>query len=207
MKEFCDFLHELDLLTWCPAGYLDPGVLDLLRELGSAPELVSRTVNSWNARNLETRQLLCHETATHYKWFIYYHKALRYRVWLHQYKALDERRTGYATVPHNHRYSLASLVLRGGFDHHYFERRGEELIELTDERRSYSGPDAYTVDWRRVHMLSAVRDHTITLVVESPVVRHFSEAFYDHTGQPSLVYDFVELHTRLSEAVATSQVV
>jgi hypothetical protein len=58
-----------------------------------------------------------------------------------------------------------------------------------------------------VHKLSAVHDHTVTLVVESPVVRHFSEAFYDQTGQPSLVYDFVGLHARLSEAVATSQVV
>jgi hypothetical protein len=32
MKDFCDFLHELELLAWRPAGYLDPGVLDLRGE-------------------------------------------------------------------------------------------------------------------------------------------------------------------------------
>jgi hypothetical protein len=52
--------------------------------------------------------------------------------------------------------------------------------------------------WERVHKLSGLLEGTVTLVVESPVVRHFSEAFYEDSGQPRLFYDFTELHSRLS---------
>jgi len=198
LKSLHDLLRELEKLEWNPVGYLDPGVLPLLAEVGRKPSLIHDAVVSWSAEHLEKLQLSCHETSTHYKWFIYYHEELRYRIWLHQYKLPDERRAGHAEVPHNHRYSLASVILRGGFAHHYFERIGDRLIELTQESRLFSRGDVYMLDWKRLHKLSALSDHTVTLVVESPVVRHFSEAFYSESGRPSLFPDFVSLHPRLS---------
>lgn len=199
MECFQDLLPRLERLEWSPVGHIDPGVLELLAELGREPRLIQEAVRSWGVKDLDKRQLRCHETSTHYKWFIYYHEKLRYRIWLHQYKVLSERRLGHAEVPHNHRYSLASVIVRGGFLHHLFEQTDGELVELAHQRQSYSQGDAYTVDWQRLHKLSKVSDHTLTLVVESPVVRHFSEAFYSGSTTPNLFYDFVGLHARLAE--------
>jgi len=202
MNSFDEFLSGLELLDWQPAGHMDPGVLDLLADLGRRPHLLWDFIGSWDEVNLETRQLRCHETSTHYKWFVYYHEKLRYRIWLHQYKAAMERRNGYAEVPHNHRYSLASLVLNGQFEHHFFDVVAGDLIEISERCEAYSRGDVYSVDWRSVHKLSGLSDHTVTLVVESPVARHFSEAFYGSSGPPNLCLDFVALHGQLLDEIA-----
>lgn len=39
----------------------DPGVPDLLGEIGHEPQLIRTVVNSWNIKRLEKRQLRCHE--------------------------------------------------------------------------------------------------------------------------------------------------
>ncbi len=202
MKSFDDFLTGLELLDWQPAGHIDPGVLELLAELGRTPQMLWNVIRSWDTMNLETRQLRCHETTTHYKWFVHYHEALRYRIWLHQYKSAVERRNGYAEVPHNHRYSLASLILNGQFKQHFFDVVAGELAETPGECTAYSPGDVYSINWCRVHKLSGLSDHTVTLVVESPVVRHFSEAFYGASGQPNSCPDFVALHPHLLDEVA-----
>jgi hypothetical protein len=199
LETFQDFLLGLEVLEWSPPGHIDPRMLDLLAEIGRRPRLLQEAVNSWNVADLEERQLRCHETATHYKWFIYFHPELRYRIWLHQYKILGERRRGHAEVPHNHRYSLASVIMRGGFVHHAFERMDGGLVELTSKRHSYLRGDAYSVGWDQLHRLSDLTDHTLTLVVETPPVRNFSEAFYSESGTPERFYDFVGLHGRLTE--------
>jgi hypothetical protein len=61
---------------------------------------------------------------------------------------------------------------------------------------------AAVISWTERN-LSSVCERTVTLVVESPVVRHFSEAFYNESGAPSRFYDFVELHSRLSRDITT----
>jgi hypothetical protein len=203
LKSFDDFLRGLELLEWSPAGYIDPRLIRLLDQVVREPHLVAEVISSWNSKDLDKRQLRCHETSTHYKWFVSYHKKLRYRIWLHQYKLRGERNIGHAEVPHNHRYSLASAILQGGFVHHYFERTSKSVVELVQERRSYCRGDTYVVDWRRLHKLSGLSDHTVTLVVESPVVRHFSEAFYGDSSKPSLFYDFAGLHSRLSGEITS----
>lgn len=203
MNNFGEFLRHLEDLEWCPAGHLDPVMQRLLAEVGREPELVNDAVKSWDAKRLEVRQLKCHETTTHYKWFVHYDRKWHYRVWLHQYKPRGERVSGHAEVPHNHRYSLASVILYGGFVHHIFRRSADGLTEVVEERRSYARGDVYLVDWQRFHMLSELSDHTLTLVVESPLVRHFSEAFYGESRKPKLCYDFIELHSRLSQEMAS----
>jgi hypothetical protein len=202
MVGFHDFLTRLESLDWRPAGYIDPTVLELLSEIGTDPQLIWEVIRSWDNQNLEKRQLRCHETSTHYKWFTHYHDKLQYRVWLHQYKSFAERKNGYAEVPHNHRYSLASVVLRGRFRHHFFENLDGVVAEVPEKCQEYSQGDVYSVNWRRVHKLSDLSDHTVTLVVESPVARHFSEAFYDESGRPSICRDFVELHSHLLDEIA-----
>jgi hypothetical protein len=204
MNSFHGFTRELEGLVWAPAGYLDPRVLDLLCELGQEPRTICDVVNSWSAANLEERQLSCHETSTHYKWFVAYHSSLHYKIWLHQYKPLGERRLGHAEVPHNHRYSLASLVVRGGFTHHYYKQTAEGLQELQHERTSYMQGDTYRVDWQEVHKLSNVLNHTVTLVVESPIARNFSEAFYTQSGEPSTFYDFIGMLSSLSAEISSA---
>ena len=103
MDSFTEFLEGLDKARWSPAGHIDETVLELLRELNADSALLRRQIVSWASENLELRGLRSHETATHYKWFIYYHEKLTYRIWLHQYKSSADRILGYAEVPHNHR--------------------------------------------------------------------------------------------------------
>ncbi len=67
--------------------------------------------------------------------------------------------------------------------------------------RSYQRGDAYVVRHDEIHKLSDLCDGTITLVVESPLVRHFSEAFYG--GGAVRFYDFAGMHHLLREAVET----
>jgi hypothetical protein len=174
-----------------------------LAEVGRHPHLIFDAVASWTSDNLEKRQLSCHETATHYKWFLHYHKRLHFKVWLHQYKLAADRKLGHAEVPHNHRYSLASIILSGGFTHHYFQRTEGGLLELAEERCDYQAGDVYEVAWQKVHKLSELRDGTITLVIETPAVRHFSEAYYSVNDQPQRFFDFVGLHERLAEQVGS----
>lgn len=202
MKTFRQFLERLESLEWQAAGHLDPRILTVLTDLGHHPGIVFEMVNSWTVRSLERRQLSCHETATHYKWFIYFDKKRRFKVWLHQYKPERERRIGYAEVPHNHRYSLASVVLSGGFMHHYYNA-GPELSECVEERCTYRPGDAYLVTWQRVHKLSELADQTLTVVIEGPPVRNFSEAFYSSRGDPRMFYDFVGLRPRLAKELGS----
>jgi len=176
-------------------------VLAVLAEVGRQPRLVHDAVSSWSLNGLDKRQLSCHETATHYKWFLYYHKSRRFKVWLHQYKTCGERRLGYAEVPHNHRYSLASVILKGVFVHHDFKRSGGVLTESVNSRQSYGQGDAYMVAWQQIHQLSDIHDQTFTLVVESPTVRHFSEAYYTESTEPRMFYDFVGLRPRLEDSM------
>lgn len=202
MNDFNDFLKRLALADWHIKGVISPEVIDLLRELGIRPHLIWESVAAWSPGSLDKRQLRCHETTTHYKWFIYYHKRFRYRIWLHQYKSANERRLGYAEVPHNHRYSFASLILHGGFHHHIFNVTESGLDESGTERQMLAAGDVYTLHWDRIHKLSSLLDKTITLVVESPTVRNFSEA-YDDSGSPQRFYDFAGLHPRLSQELMT----
>jgi hypothetical protein len=199
LETFHEFVRCLESLEWEPRGHFDTEVLTILAEVGGRPRLISEAVNSWTTKSLEVRQLSCHETSTHYKWFMFYHKEHHFKIWLHQYKSASERRLGHAEVPHNHRYSLASVILNGGFVHHYFDRMNDILVESTRERRRFDPGDTYMVAWQRVHRLSELSDQTITLVVESPVVRNFSEAFYAESGKPRKFYDFVGLRARLAE--------
>jgi hypothetical protein len=52
------------------------------------------------------------EKTTHFKWFVAEDADRAFKVWLHEYKPASQRRTGHATVAHNHRFwfTLSLLV-------------------------------------------------------------------------------------------------
>jgi len=204
VKDFRDFVRCLDGLEWAPAGYLDPQLAELLAELGQQPGLIRDVVQSWNSPGLDLRQLSCHETKTHYKWFVHYDPSLRYKIWLHQYKSAGQRQAGHAEVPHNHRYSLASLIIRGGFAHHCYKQISDGIAELPYGPDSYVAGDVYAIEWHQIHRLSRILNHTVTLVVESPPARNFSEAFYGDSGEPRLFYDFAGMLSQFSSELAAT---
>ena len=121
------------------------------------------------------------EKTTHYKWFLGGGTNREFELWLHEYKPRELRRTGHATVPHNHRFWLTSLILRGGFaDTRYArcEPEGELPIEPIAERSLETG-DTMVIDPEEIHSLSELRNGTISMVVQSKSIRSYSEVFED----------------------------
>lgn len=80
MKNLEQFLRQLEDLEWSPAGHMEEAVLPLLAEMGRERRLLIEAVSSWTAKNLEKRQLRCHETATHLKWFVHYNNEIGFKL-------------------------------------------------------------------------------------------------------------------------------
>lgn len=121
------------------------------------------------------------EKTTHYKWFLAEDPTKRFQVWLHEYKPSTHRREGHATVAHNHRFWLTSLILRGGFTDTRYERADESNRESAslarlDSRRMTPG-DTMVLDPDEIHSLSALRDGTLSLIVQGRPIRSYSEVF------------------------------
>ncbi|HVY78474.1 MAG TPA: hypothetical protein VG898_08220 [Solirubrobacterales bacterium] len=121
------------------------------------------------------------EKTTHYKWFVAADPRDRFKLWLHEYKPKELRREGHAVIPHNHRFWLSSLILRGGFtDSRY--RRVEQPPPRTDwieleATRSMSVGSTMILAPEEIHALADVGDGTVSLIVESAPVRSYSEVF------------------------------
>ncbi|HEV2790768.1 MAG TPA: hypothetical protein VGV69_05670 [Solirubrobacterales bacterium] len=133
------------------------------------------------------------EKTTHYKWFLAAAPDSSFEVWLHEYKPSELRRTGHATVPHNHRFWLTSLILRGGFEDTRYVRAEEGSIEPS-EHRSLRPGNTMVVDPEEIHALSGLRDSTISMVVQSKPVRSYSEVF--ENGE---VRRYSDLEAKLAE--------
>jgi predicted metal-dependent enzyme (double-stranded beta helix superfamily) len=121
------------------------------------------------------------EKTTHYKWFLSEDPESRFQVWLHEYKASTHRREGHATVAHNHRFWLTSLILRGGFTDTRYERiedgeRNGLSISAIESRKMRSG-ETMVLSPDEIHSLGELRDGTLSLVVQSKPVRSYSEVF------------------------------
>lgn len=136
------------------------------------------------------------EKTTHYKWFLGGGPGKGFELWLHEYKPRNLRRTGHATVAHNHRFWLTSLILSGGFtDTRYARISGdvEPLIEPIAQRSMDPG-STMVIDPEEIHSLTALQDRTISLVVQSRPVRSYSEVFED--GE---VRRYFDLEAKLAE--------
>lgn len=104
------------------------------------------------------------------KLVLYDDEALKVRLRLHAFGDY------YADVAHNHRWSYASLVLRGGYEHIIHGEVGaatrpEDLRSMAAAHSSLVGEgSAYFLHHRMVHSLR-VRPYSVSLILRGPVVR------------------------------------
>jgi hypothetical protein len=140
------------------------------------------------------------EKTSHYKWFLGGPPDESFELWLHEYKPRDLRREGHATVAHNHRFWLSSLLLRGGFTDSRYRRdeSSPSLLKRIGSRRLAPG-DAMVIDADEIHSLSDLEDGTITLVVQSAPVRSYSEVF--ENGSMKVYFDLEARLTELGESL------
>lgn len=136
------------------------------------------------------------EKSSHYKWFLGEGPGRDFELWLHEYKPGNLRRTGHATVAHNHRFWLTSLILRGGFSDTRYARAegGSEALLKPIARRSMEPGGTMVIDPEEIHSLSDLRDGTLSLVVQSRPVRSYSEVF--ENGE---VQRYSDLEAKLAE--------
>ena len=140
------------------------------------------------------------EKTTHYKWFLGGPADGSYELWLHEYKPRGMRREGHATVAHNHRFWLSSVLLRGGFTDSRFRRddSSPSLLERISDRRLEAG-DTMVIDADEIHSLSDLEDGTITLIVQSAPIRSYSEVF--EGGSRKVYFDLEAKLTDLGESL------
>ncbi|HET8566151.1 MAG TPA: hypothetical protein VFL77_06720 [Solirubrobacterales bacterium] len=140
------------------------------------------------------------EKTTHYKWFLGEGSERSFELWLHEYKPSNLRRTGHATVAHNHRFWLTSLILRGGFsDTRYARVEGEGDAHIEPiRRRPMEAGNTMVIGPDEIHSLSDLRDGTISVVVQSRPLRSFSEVF--ENGE---VRRYSDLEAKLAELRAS----
>jgi predicted metal-dependent enzyme (double-stranded beta helix superfamily) len=139
------------------------------------------------------------EKTTHYKWLLAKDDpGKRFEVWLHEYKPKTHRREGHASVPHNHRFWLTSLILKGGFTDTRFERTadaGSSIAAL--QTRAMRPGDTMVIAPEEIHALSELRDGTFSLIVQSQKIRSYSEVFED-----GAVRRYYDLDAKLAETQA-----
>jgi hypothetical protein len=129
-----------------------------------------------------------HDTATHFKWLLYRSQEPRFTLWLHQYKEVNERGLGYAQVPHNHRYDIASLILSGGYTAVDWQGT-DDGIRQADSQDFHKG-DIMAIEYDRIHSLLAIEPYTLTLVIEGRRIIGFSTAYYPPDYTPRIFPDF-----------------
>lgn len=128
------------------------------------------------------------EKTTHFKWFVASGPDRNFELWVHDYKPVEQRRTGHAVVAHNHRFWFTSLLLRGGFRSTRFELVSPDSAELQETSAlTLNAGDTYVVDPSEIHALTDIQEGTLTLLVQSNSVRSFSDVY--ENGRVTRYYD------------------
>jgi hypothetical protein len=140
------------------------------------------------------------EKTTHYKWHLGDTHDRSFELWLHEYKPRSMRREGHATVAHNHRFWLTSMVLRGGFTDFRYRRddASPSLLSELDHHRLAPG-ETMVIGAEEIHSLSDLEDGTLTLIVQSAPVRSYSEVF--ENGSRKVYFDLEAKLTGLRESL------
>jgi len=140
------------------------------------------------------------EKTTHYKWFVAEDANRRFQLWLHEYKPGALRREGHATVAHNHRFWLSSLIVRGGFTDHRFQRATDpsatSITKLSSSR--LTAGDTMVIAPDEIHALSDLSDGTISLIAQGHPIRKYSEVF-----EGGAVRRYPDLDAKLAELRAS----
>jgi predicted metal-dependent enzyme (double-stranded beta helix superfamily) len=187
-------INELVRLDWADKGWRKEAA-DVLSCWSSPSKEISGYIRSWDDRLRAARYDGSHETSTHYKWLIYRDESRRFTLWLHDYKLSGQRGPGYAQTPHNHRYDLCSLLLRGGYDTVLYDVSGS--VKETGRATLRPG-GTLSLDCDQVHALERICEGTQSLFIEGPTMRNYSTAF-PVDGEPR---DFVDFTGRSPDFLA-----
>lgn len=192
-------------------------VHDLISELSTAPRdtqgwqtscrealaslasgrAVLNYLTSLDSQQMQMRFDGSHETSTHFKWLIYRSYTPRFTLWLHEYKISTSRRTGYAEVPHDHRYDISSLILVGGYRATEWEPSSKGVTQKGAMKR-FSPGDVMQLAADQIHSLVDIDERTLTVVVEGPRLKSTSEAYYPGEPSPRSFPDFPAQWSRIS---------
>jgi predicted metal-dependent enzyme (double-stranded beta helix superfamily) len=121
---------------------------------------------------------LSRETPTHYKWHLLTAPGRAFTVWLHEYKPLATRASGYAQTIHNHRYPMSALVLAGGYyctKYNVAENPGHDRadVQATKGWQLASG-SVYSMRETDFHSVTQIQDGTVSLLVQGQASQRFS---------------------------------
>ncbi|MFJ7211766.1 hypothetical protein [Amycolatopsis sp. NPDC098790] len=141
------------------------------------------------------------ETTTHFAWCLLDSPSDPFSFWLHEYKAQEDWREGYADSVHNHRYHFCTTILRGDYLHERYETTiddGTGLITSTRRRRSAlcQAGACITMLADEFHRIPEAADGTMTFLVKSRPVSSFSLSFDPATG---IGHRHVPVEVRLGE--------
>lgn len=192
-------LHNV-LSTLDELSTSDPSAVHAARrvlELASVEtEEIADTIEGMTAGWYESLTKRCHETPTHFKWFLGESRQSRFTLWVHEYKE-SEGHGGWAESIHDHRYGFTSMILSGGFTQEFYsavpvlvDSHARFEITQTGERQETSGT-MYECVPATIHRLSDVAPGTTTLLVKAPASKPFSTSF-DSTGSYKRHYPFIE---------------
>ncbi|NBH02008.1 hypothetical protein [Amycolatopsis sp. SID8362] len=141
------------------------------------------------------------ETTTHFAWCLLDSPADPFSFWLHEYKAQEDWREGYADSVHNHRYHFCTTILRGDYFHERYETTidaGTGLIESARLRRRAlcQAGDCATMLADQFHRIPEAAAGTMTFLVKSRPVSSFSLSFDPASG---IGHRHVPVESRLGE--------
>jgi hypothetical protein len=115
------------------------------------------------------------ETTTHFKWLLACDRSHRRKIWLHEFKPACERRPGYASTVHNHRYPFTVVTLSGGYTNKRYRVAYEETslrVTSCDVVRSEEllQGSTYSMQPDEYHSVDDIEDGTQTLIMEQAAV-------------------------------------
>ena len=183
-----------ELVAELGAGDLERAQAVLAADPKRLRAVIAEELAAWEREGLGTRELLCHDTGTHHKWFVGVVEPRSFVIWLHEYKPAGRRAESHALTIHDHRYGFVSTVLCGGYDHEHYVLDADGRPVLTATER-YRPPDTYRLGADALHRVTELLDGTITLIVQAPVERDHSVVY----GPSGVVRDHPANSRRLPE--------
>ncbi|MEU7788302.1 MULTISPECIES: hypothetical protein [unclassified Amycolatopsis] len=141
------------------------------------------------------------ETTTHFAWCLLDSPSDPFSFWLHEYKAQEDWREGYADSVHNHRYHFCTTILRGDYLHERYETTIDHdtgLIAAARLRRRTlcQAGSCATMLADEFHRIPEAAAGTMTFLVKSRPVSSFSLSFDPARG---IGHRHVPVESRLGE--------
>ncbi len=127
------------------------------------------------------------ETTTHFAWCLLDSPTDPFSVWLHEYKAPEDWREGYADSVHNHRYHFCTTLLRGNYVHERYSTLRDPISGLITSVRLRRSTLCQTgsvgvMYADEFHRIPEATEGTMTFLVKSRPVSESSLSYDPKTG-------------------------